>query len=78
MYETSGRLRPAVEAYLTGAEMTDEQIAAMRAYLRQWIAAPAWKGPHIPALRGAVDGLTTVWAIRRWLDLAQAIGADPL
>jgi hypothetical protein len=78
MNGTSGRLRPAVEAYLTGAEMTDEQIAAMRAYLRQWIAAPAWRGPNIPALRGAVDGLTTVWGLRQWLDLALENGIDPL
>jgi hypothetical protein len=32
---------PAVEAYLKGAPMTGEQTAALRAYLRQWVAAPA-------------------------------------
>ena len=37
MYETSGVLRPAIEAYFSGL-MTDQHIAAMRAYLRQWIA----------------------------------------
>lgn len=78
MYETSGVLRPAVEAYLTGQPMSEAQIAAMRAYLRQWIAAPTWRGPYIAALRGSVDGLSTVWGIRRWLDLAEEIGIDPL
>ena len=32
-HETSGVLRPAVEAYLGGGPMTGSQIAAMRAYL---------------------------------------------
>jgi hypothetical protein len=36
--------------------MTDAQTAAMRAYLRQWIAGP-WFGPGIEALRVKVDGL---------------------
>lgn len=35
MNETSGVLRPAVEAYLRREPMTPNQIAAMRAYLRQ-------------------------------------------
>lgn len=37
MNETSGVLRPAVEAYLNGTEMTPGQIVAMRGYLRQWV-----------------------------------------
>lgn len=78
MHETSGVLRPAVEAYLGGEPMTPEHIAAMRAYLRQWIAAPAWIGPHIAELRAAIDGLTDRAAIERWLDAAIEAGIDPL
>jgi hypothetical protein len=44
VHETSGRQRPAVEAYLKGAPMTGEQTAAFRAYLRQWVAAPRLVG----------------------------------
>ena len=42
MHEISGVLAPAVKAYLTGGAMTPGQIAAMRAYVRQWIDAPIW------------------------------------
>ncbi|HSR77787.1 MAG TPA: hypothetical protein VLN57_14495, partial [Xanthobacteraceae bacterium] len=55
MYETSGTLRPAVEAYLKHERLTEANIAALRAYLRQWIAAPAWQGPGIEVLRADVD-----------------------
>ena len=78
MNETSGRLRPAIESYLGGGPMTGEQIAAMRAYLRKWIASPTWQGPHIDALRVAVDGLHSRQAIAEWLDLADDAGIDPL
>lgn len=78
MHETSGRLRPAVEAYLSGGAMTPEHVAAMRAYLRQWIAAPAWIGPDVTELRAAIDGLTDRAAIERWLDAAIESGIDPL
>jgi hypothetical protein len=78
MHETSGVLRPAVEAYLHGHELQPEQIAALRAYLRQWIFAPAWKGEEIDQLRGGIDGLTTRAAIDAWVDQAVEIGIDPL
>ena len=78
MHETSGALRPAIEAYLHGEEMTVEQIAAMRAYLRQWISAPGWRGPVIDTLRNAVDGLTARSAITHWLWVAEQEGIDPL
>jgi hypothetical protein len=77
MSETTGQLRPAVEAYLAGGPMTDEEIATMRAYLRQWIAGP-WRGHGIAALRECIDGLTTRQAIEAWLDDAVARGLDPL
>lgn len=80
MYDTSGVLRPAVEAYLTGATMTPEQIAAMRAYLRQWIFNGDWDsaGGEIAELRAGIDGLTSRKAIRTWLDKAEDVGIDPL
>lgn len=78
MYETSGVLRPAVETYLYGEPMTAAQIAAMRAYLRQWIFAPVWQGAEVGELRERIDGLTTREAIAAWLDDADACGIDPL
>ena len=78
MNETSGVLRPAVEAYLNNEPMSEGEIAAMRAYLRQWIMADGWQGPSIDALRAAIDGLTSRQAIRRWLDVALDENIDPL
>jgi hypothetical protein len=77
MDETSGVLRPAVESYLYGEPLSDQQIAALRAYLRQWIAAP-WQGPGIERLRGKVDRLQSREAINDWLDDALVEGLDPL
>lgn len=78
MHETSGVLRHVVEAYLTGAPMTPEQIAAMRAYLRQWIMVPQWRGDEVNRLRREVDGLTSREAITLWLRVAEEEGIDPL
>lgn len=78
MHETSGVLRPAVEAYLFGDAMTPEQIAALRAYLRQWIEAPGFRGFVVDELRRTLDGLTTRQAITAWLHLADDAGVDPL
>lgn len=77
MDETTGVLRPAVEAYLHGEQMTEAQIAAMRAYLRQWIAGP-WMGPLIDQLRTSVDDIHTQADISRWLFYAIAADIDPL
>ena len=86
MNETSGVLRPAVEAYLRlrdwgepgTPDMTPPQIAAMRAYLRQWIMAPAWRGPEVDELRASVHRLDSRAAIDAWLDRAIDAGIDPL
>jgi len=81
MYETSGVLRPAIEAFLYHREMTGEDIAAMRAYLRQWIFADVWldaPGGAVASLRERIDELTTREAIDRWLDDAAAVEIDPL
>ena len=76
MSETSGVLRPVVEAYLQRQPMEPEQIATMRAYLRQWIMAPEWCG--VDDLRLDVDKLTDRAAIDDWLARADAVGIDPL
>lgn len=78
MNETSGVLRPAVEAYVIGGPMSVEQIAAMRAYLRQFIEAGCWVGPKVGELRDMIDGLTSRKAITAWLVIAIAEGIDPL
>lgn len=87
MWETSGVLRPAIEVYLTGAAMTPEQVAIMRAYLRQWIDAPVWdRNPHaaesegaaLAAMRRRIDCLTSRPSIEAWLADAVALGMDPL
>lgn len=76
--ETSGVLQPAVMAYLEGGEMTAGQISALRAYLRQWIAAPVWHGPEVHELREGIDRLTSREAIGNWLAIAVERGIDPL
>ena len=85
--ESSGRLAPAVMAYLEGGELDDQGIAILRAYFRQWIGATAWdQNPHmtddtrawLAALRADIDGLTSREAIADWLERAEAGGIDPL
>ena len=83
MNEVSGVLRPAVRAYLLGGPLSGEQIATLRAYLRQWIGghvtSPVWfVGPEVAALRASIDGLTTRRAIAAWLERAVDAGIDPL
>ena len=78
MHEMSGALRPAVEAYLHDEPMTARQIAAFRAYLRQWIAYD-WKGDEaLQALRLGVDRINSREAIDDWLELAIELCIDPL
>ncbi len=74
MYETTGVLRPAIIALLDGADLTPEHIAALRAYLRQWVAG--FRG--VDDLRARVDSLTTKAAIDSWINDAIETGIDPL
>jgi len=79
MNETSGVLRPAIEAYLRGNdELTPEHLAAFRAYLRQWIAAPAWQGETVDLLRATIDAIRCRGDIAAWLHVAEQEGIDPL
>jgi hypothetical protein len=77
MNETSGVLRPAVEAYLRREPMTPNQIAAMRAYLRQWMDGD-WHGPMIDVLRTKLDEIHTPKDIRDWMRMALRENIDPL
>ena len=52
-------------------------VAAMRAYLRQWIAH-GWRGPGLQQLRYLVDAIETAGDISVWLNLAELRGIDPL
>ena len=78
MNEISGVLRPAVEAYLAGGPMTGEQIAAVRAYLRQWIAADGFIGPAVVSLRETVGEIASRADVAAWLSFAVEAGCDPL
>lgn len=75
-HETSGVLRPAVEDYLFGRDLSAEQIALLRAYLRQWIETPVWRRAH--ELRRRIDSLVDRAAIDRWIADAVKLGLDPL
>lgn len=78
MHETSGVLRPVIKDYLDGNDLSPQQCSTMRAYLRQWIAAPVWQGAFIDELRRSVNALTSRDAIEVWLDAAEQVGIDPL
>lgn len=78
MYEVSGTLAPAIQAYLAGGDMTPEHIVYVRSYLRQWIASSVWRGGNVDLLRATVGLLTTRAAIDSWLEVAERDGIDPL
>jgi hypothetical protein len=78
MFETSGVLQPAVEAFLRNQPMSPRQLGAMRAYLRQWIQSPVWRGEELAKLRKDVETIQTREDIQAWLDAAVAQGYDPL
>jgi hypothetical protein len=88
MYETSGILKPAIQAYLERKKtLSAEQIAILRAYFRQWIESGVWdnnlyatnaaKG-RLRELRSDIDNLTSVDSIDRWLQRCLEEGLDPL
>jgi hypothetical protein len=86
-HETSGRLWPAIAAYVDGKELSAEEIAILRAYFRQWVCCAIWdENPHAGAverewlagMRQRVDELTTRPAIDAWLEDLMNGGIDPL
>lgn len=76
MNETTGVLRPAVQAYLNESDMTPSQIGVMRAYLRQWMQAE-WRGP-VEELRDSINKIVDRTSLTSWLRDAVAWGIDPL
>lgn len=86
MYETSGRLRSAIEAYLSHlftrhSPPSNEQIALIRYYLSLWIHSPAFgEGFEVEkaALRESVRAIATPADIREWISQAREIGIDPI
>ena len=79
MNETSGVLVPAVERYLEGQKLSDKDIAALRAYFRQWINSPVWADSEgVGALKTSIDGLLDRNSINKWLKNALDLGIDPL
>jgi hypothetical protein len=78
MDEQTGCLRPAVVAYLKAAPLSEAQIAALRAYCRQWVHADGFAGPDVDELRAMIDGLTSREALDSWMLKAMLAGIDPL
>lgn len=82
-FETSGILRPAVEAYLAGGPLAPSSIALLRDYLRQWIFSPVWDenpagSAWLDGLRDGINSLTTRAQIAMWIARATEAGIDPL
>ncbi len=77
MNESSGALQPAVIAYIEGKELHAEQIALIRAYLRQWIMVGNWKGNDIAGLRLQVNAIVSKADIDAWLTRALDSNIDP-
>lgn len=86
MNETTGVLKPAIMAYLYGHELSEHQVAAIRAYIRQWIMSEAWeRNPHadpsarwLSRMRARVDDLVDRESISQWMRDALEGGIDPL
>lgn len=76
MFETSGALRPAIAHYLNREVLSDEEIALIRAYFKQWIEGGDFRG--VDKLKETVDQIGSRSAIDRWLYQADQLGIDPL
>jgi hypothetical protein len=74
------------ETTVEGRELDTGQIAALRAYCRQWIMWGWDRNPHagdldhawLARMRADVDELTTRAALANWIERATARGLDPL
>jgi hypothetical protein len=82
-YETGGELRPAVQAYLNGDELTIRQCMLIRAYLRQWVNSPVWdRNPHgceaLHGLREKAGSIASVADIDACIAMLVHAGMDPL
>ena len=82
MYETGGKLVPAMQRFIEGRPAEPDDINLIRAYLAQWINSPLWDGgPYaetLDDLRIKVHELHNRHQVDIWLDLALDLGIDPL
>ena len=78
MHETSGVLRPVVEAYLHGRALNDAEIGIMRKYLYQWVTLGDWREPSVPALTAAIADARTREDLNECIDNLVSLGMDPL
>lgn len=82
--EVGGELRLAVEAYLIGLPLAEQDIRLLRAYFRQWIVADVWdQAPlegrdRLDELRRRVDSIKDRQTIDDWLKAVTDYGIDPL
>lgn len=86
-YETGGELRPAIERYLRGEELTVRDIYLLQAYLMQWVDSPAWdQNPaateesraRLSLLRAKTHKARTLQQINDCLKMMDEDGLDPL
>ena len=73
-----GVLRPAIEAYLGGGEMTSTELMALQAYLKRSFTERNWRGEGVESLRERVEGLDTREKLKEWLRDALELGINPL
>ena len=77
-HKNSTALHRAIDLFLCDEPMTDDQIAVVREYFRQWIEDPAWDGPKAKWLRAEIDNLKTHDALFCWRFGAKIHGMDPI
>lgn len=81
MNEATGVLEPAVSAYLNGQPLTETHIAALRAYLIQWVSSPIWMNSDddfLTPLRAETAMVSDRASIERVVDEMTQRGMDPL
>lgn len=86
-FETGGELRPAIERYICGEELTVRDLYLIKAYLKQWVDSPAWEAnPHLTPegvaqlslLRAKVSQARTAPQLVACVELAGEMGMNPL
>jgi hypothetical protein len=76
-------LEPAAEQFRQDPDgkqhvLNQEQIDALRGYLREWMALHAHGHEQAPSLRERIDGLRTQDDMCHWLHDALAAGISPI
>jgi hypothetical protein len=79
MYETSGVLKPAVEAYLNAKRLSGREVALLKLYLWQWVNSPVWApSGALEALRLRVAAIANGDDVDLAVAAAEELGMDPL